>query len=377
MRTLCPNFDREDGLDTVLEVPIPEEMFTNMGNNAALRWQNMRSWMNAQRADKLALSHLASASSNDQFLLLLKLVGSPLIPFQVQADHDMTIPIKDGSIEASTAKYIVQQYLAATGGLAALNSVHSMYAVGEVKMVSSDIHQTGDMNAKRNCEIGGFVLGKNPYLWFLELVVSGCKVSAGSDGKVAWTQSSSHPSQPSRGPPRPLRRFFQGLDPRSTANLFSNALCIGEKVVNNEDCFILKLDSNSEILKAQSTPNTEIVHHTVWGYFSQRTGLLIQFEDLKLVRMKASKGDESVLWETRMASLLEDYRYIEGINIAHSGKTTASIYRYGRSLNHRAKIEETWKIEEIDFNICGLSTDCFLPPADVKREQESEEQAIS
>ncbi|XP_057469149.1 uncharacterized protein LOC130758308 [Actinidia eriantha] len=378
MRTLCPNFDREDGLDTVLEVPIPEEMFTNMGNNAALRWHNMRTWMMAQRADKLASSHLAARTSNDQFLLLLKLIGSPLIPFQVQADHAMTIPIKDGSIEASTAKYIVQQYLAATGGLAALNSVNSMYAVGQVKMVSSDIHQTGDMNAKRNCEIGGFVLWqKNPDLWFLELVVSGCKVSAGSDGKVAWSQSSSHPSQPSRGPPRPLRRFFQGLDPRSTANLFSNALCIGEKVVNNEDCFILKLESSSEILKVQSTPNTDIVHHTVWGYFSQRTGLLIQFEDSKLVRMKASKGDESVFWETSMASLLEDYRYIEGINIAHSGKTTASIYRYGRSLNHRAKIEETWRIEEIDFNICGLSMDCFLPPADVKRDQESEEQAIS
>ena len=89
-------------------------------------------------------------------------------------------------------------------------------------------------------------------------------------------------------------------------------MCIGEKVVNNEDCFILKLESNSEILKSQSTPNTEIVHHTVWGYFSQRTGLLIQFEDLKLVRMKASKGDESVFWETNMASLLEDYKYIEG-----------------------------------------------------------------
>ena len=71
------------------------------------------------------------------------------------------------------------------------------------------------------------------------------------------------------------------------------------------------------------------------------------------------------------------FKSLIGINIAHSGKTTASIYRYGRSLNHRAKIEETWRIEEIDFNICGLSMDCFLPPADVKRDQESEEQAIS
>ncbi|CAL5442847.1 unnamed protein product [Camellia sinensis] len=114
-------------------------------------------------------------------------------------------------LEASTAKYIVQQYLAATGGQSVLNAVNSMYAVGQVKMVSSDIHQSGDtVNAKRNCEVGGFVLWqKNPDLWFLELVVSGCKVSAGSDGKVAWSQSSSYPSQASKGPPRPLRRFFQ------------------------------------------------------------------------------------------------------------------------------------------------------------------------
>ncbi|KAL6994700.1 hypothetical protein U1Q18_005804 [Sarracenia purpurea var. burkii] len=281
--------------------------------------------------------------------------------------------------EASTAKYIVHQYLAATGGPAVLNSVQSMYAVGQVKLVSSDIHQNGDSSAaKRNCEVGGFVLWqKNPDLWFLELLVSGCKLSAGSDGKVAWSQSSSHPSQASRGPPRPLRRFFQGLDPRSTANLFSNAVCIGEKSINNEDCFVLKLETSTETLRSQSMPNTEIVQHTIWGYFSQRTGLLIQFEDTKMVRMKSSKGDESVFWNTSMESLIEDYRYIEGINIAHSGKTTATIYRYGRSLNHRAKIEEAWKIEEIDFNICGLSLDCFLPPADVKKEHEIEEHGMS
>ncbi|XP_052202963.1 uncharacterized protein LOC127808455 [Diospyros lotus] len=379
MRKLCPNFDREDGLDTVLEVPIPEEMFTNMGNTAALRWQNMRAWMKAQRSDSKLATVLAGGSSNDQFMLLLKLIGSPLIPFQVQTGHTMTLPIKDGSIEASTAKYIVQQYTAATGGQAALDAVNSMYAVGQVKMVSSDIHQTGDTaNAKRNCEVGGFVLWqKNPNLWFLELVVSGFKVSAGSDGKVSWSQSSSQPSQAFKGPPRPLRRFFQGLDPRSTANLFLNAMCIGEKSINNEACFTLKLDASSEIMKSQSTPHTEIVHHKIWGHFSQRTGLLVKFEDSKLVRMKASRGDESVFWETSMESLIDDYRCIEGLNIAHGGKTTATIYRYGHTLKHRAKIEETWRIEEIDFNICGLTMDCFLPPADVKKEQDSDEQLVS
>lgn len=120
--------------------------------------------------------------------------------------------------EASTAKYIVQQYVAACGGPAALNAVKSMYAVGQVRMQGSEMVAGEDEGTtttpvrlgKGNFEVGGFVLWqKNPNLWFLELVVSGFKISAGSDGKVAWNQSSTQPSQAHRGPPRPLRRFFQ------------------------------------------------------------------------------------------------------------------------------------------------------------------------
>ena len=41
--------------------------------------------------------------------------------------------------EVSMAKYIVKQYVAAVGGERALNSVDSMYAMGQVKMATSDI----------------------------------------------------------------------------------------------------------------------------------------------------------------------------------------------------------------------------------------------
>ncbi|MCD9637619.1 hypothetical protein HAX54_021020 [Datura stramonium] len=376
MRTLCPNLDKKDGLETVLEVPIPEEMFDKMGSNgnAALQWQNMRNLMRAQSADKYSSHHVAV----DQFMFLFKIVGSALVPFQVQLDPAVKLPLRDESMEDSTAKYIVQQYVAACGGQTALNLLNSMCAVGQVKMSTSDMHQSGgNTNSKCHCEVGAFVLWqKNPDLWILELVVSGCKISAGSNGKVAWSQSSSS-SSASKGPPRPLRRFFQGLDPRSTANLFLNAICVGEKTIKNEECFILKLESSIEMLKAQSTANTEVVHHTIWGYFSQRTGLLVQFEDTKLVRLKSLKGDSNVFWETSMESMLEDYRYIEGINVAHSGKTAATISRYGKNIDYSAKIEETWMIEEIDFNISGLSMDCFLPPADVNKETEFEEQGMA
>jgi len=38
-------------------------------------------------------------------------------------------------------------------------------------------------------------------------------------------------------------------------------------------------------------------------------------------------------------------------------------------------MEEVWQVEEVDFNIKGLSIDCFLPPSDLKREEEKEEEA--
>ena len=34
-------------------------------------------------------------------------------------------------------------------------------------------------------------------------------------------------------------------------------------------------------------------------------------------------------------------------------------------------MEEVWTIEEVDFNIKGLSMDCFLPPGDLKKEEET------
>lgn len=73
-----------------------------------------------------------------------------------------------------------------------------------------------------------------------------------------------------------------------------------------------------------------------------------------------------------MESQIQDYQTIDGVNIAHSGKTSVSLFRYGEnSESHsRTRMEEIWSIEEVDFNIKGLSTDCFLPPADLKKDDE-------
>ncbi|XP_065872628.1 uncharacterized protein [Euphorbia lathyris] len=385
MRKLCPNFDREDGLDTVLEVPIPEEMFTNSNKIGSKTWQNMKAWMRPKCNDSDFLG-----GKNTEIQLLLGVVGAPLIPLPIQSDHKFIHRnIKEQPIETSMAKYIVQQYVAAVGGEKALNAVESMCAMGKVKMAASEFCSgEGRLNNKvvkaknlRNGgggEMGGFVLWqKRPDLWCLELVVSGCKISAGSDGKVAWRQTPWHHSHASRGPPRPLRRFLQGLDPKTTANLFSNSICTGEKAINGEDCFILKLEAESSSLKARSSSNVEMIRHTVWGYFSQKTGLLVHLEDCHLLRIKASEND-SIFWETTMESTIKDYRTIDGINIAHQGRTSVSLFRFGEnSESHsRTRMDETWTIEEIDFNIKGLSMDCFLPPSDLKKDEEDGEEGF-
>uniref|UniRef100_A0A7N0UBY2 Uncharacterized protein n=1 Tax=Kalanchoe fedtschenkoi TaxID=63787 RepID=A0A7N0UBY2_KALFE len=329
MRRLCPNFDREDGLDTVLEVPIPEEMLTDMGSSLALRWQNMLIWMKAQTADKWASPMIAGRFNELGFLLYI--VCSPPSPFRS---------------EASTAKYIMQQYVAATGGQAAIESVNNMCVIGEVKISASEFYQ-GDqtIDVRSSQEAGGFVLWQqNPDLWCLEFMVAGCKVGSGSNGKISWGHSSNQQSPSPKALLGPYDAFY------------------------SDDCFILKLDSSPAAREAQSGPSYEIIHHTIWGYFSQRSGLLVQFEDSRLLRMRMKDG-EDVLWETSAESVIQDYKYVDGVNIAHGGRTLVTVFRYGeRSSNHKREVEETWKIEEVNFNIWGLNQDFFMPPSELGKD---------
>ncbi|KAG4964739.1 hypothetical protein JHK84_039362 [Glycine max] len=377
MKKLCPNLTREDGLETVLEVPIPEEIFT-VKSGTSRAWHNMKSWMKPNVESSRSSSLFGGQNTDIQ--LFLGVVGAPLIPLPITS-HNQPITIKSHNTEGSMAKYIVKQYVAAVGGESALNSVESMYAMGEVRVGSEFSAGEECVSSKKmgkvkkvqmKGELGGFVVWqKKPELWCLELVVSGYKISAGSDGKVAWRQTPFHHSHASRGPPRPLRRLLQGLDPRSTGNLFNNSICIGEKTVNNEECFILKLEADSNSLGTRSSSNVEIIRHTVWGYFSQRTGLLVQLEDSHLLKLKSNASD-AIFWETNMESLIQDYRTVDGINIAHGGKTWVALSRFGEGpeSHSRTRIKEVWQIEEVDFNIKGLSMDCFLPPRDLMRDEE-------
>ncbi|KAL8539140.1 hypothetical protein ACS0TY_000943 [Phlomoides rotata] len=365
MRTLCTNLDREDALETVLEVPVPEETFASKRHNS---WQlNIKSWLVRPTHERGSI----------EIQSLLGVIGAPLIPLPISSVNDHTI--KGYPIERSMAKYIVQQYVAASGGEHALNKIESMCAIGKVKMASSEfvagegLKGVKTINMKNGPgQLGGFVLWqKGPNMWSLELMVSGFKISAGSDGKGAWRQTPWQNSHSSRGPPRPLRRSLQGLDPMSTANLFSNSICMGEKTINGEDCFVLKLEAEDSTLRARSSGKVDMIRHTLRGCFSQKTGLLVQLEDSQLLKIK-SPGNEDVFWETTMESWIQDYRTIDGVNIAHGGRTNVSLFRFGQDSenNTRTRMEEVWSIEEVDFNVRGLSAESFMAPGDLKNDEE-------
>ena len=145
---------------------------------------------------------------------------------------------------------------------------------------------------------------------------------------------------------------------------------------------MLRVDADPLALRARSSADVEVVRHAVWGYFSQRTGLLVRLEDSHLLRIRMQGGSsaETVYWETSMESTIGDYHAIDGINVAHAGRTVVSLSRFGSSANDQDDggseahvlgkrtctcMEETWSIEEVDFNIMDLSTECFLPPRDM------------
>lgn len=72
-----------------------------------------------------------------------------------------------------------------------------------------------------------------------------------------------------------------------------------------------------------------------------------------------------------MSSWMDDYRAIEGseVVIAHSGKTDVLISRFGETLKGGisvTRMEERWTIDDVAFDVPGLSDDCFIPPKEMK-----------
>ncbi|KAF7063782.1 hypothetical protein CFC21_070270 [Triticum aestivum] len=334
-----------EALAPLMEGPDPEEAAGGDGAGRARR-DGWGRWVRGQLArapssGPVASAGGASAARRNDLRMLLGVMGAALAPVHVCAAEPLPhLSIKDTPIETSSAQYILQQYLAASGGQKLLSSVRNSYAMGKMA----------------------------PEMWYIELAVGGSKVHAGCNGKLVWRHTPWLGAHSAKGPVRPLRRSLQGLDPLTTASMFAGARCIGERKVNGDDCFILKLCADPETLRARSEGLAEIIRHVLFGYFSQKSGLLVHLEDSHLTRIQSTTGGDAVYWETTINSFIEDYRPVEGIMIAHSGRSAVTLFRFGEvAMSHtKTRMEEAWSIEEVAFNVPGLSMDCFIPPTDIK-----------
>ncbi|KAG6546072.1 hypothetical protein Mapa_012478 [Marchantia paleacea] len=318
--------------------------------------------------------------------MLLGVLGAPLAPIPVPgAVKEITPPRaspKDTDIEASSAQYILQQYIAATGGSKLQNSIYNFFAAGKVKMLASEYETANKLVRPRStakaAEVGWFNLWQmQPNMWLVdvELEADGHRVhvSAGCDGKLVWRHTPWLGAHASKGPVRPLRRALQGLDPKTIATIFTNARCVGEKKIDDEDCFTLKLATDPDTLSSRSAGPAEIIRHVLYGYFSQKTGLLVRIEDSHLTRIQ-NHGEDTIYWETSIESTLEDYREVDGLTIAHGGKSVVTLFRFGEVAMSQVKtrMEEVWTITEVALNVQGVSNETFLPPADIRSNPISE-----
>ncbi|WMV19498.1 hypothetical protein MTR67_012883 [Solanum verrucosum] len=237
--------------------------------------------------------------------ILLSVLGCPLFP----VSSNPKIPISQVS---SSAEYIIEHFTAASGCRKIQGVVKNMYVSGKVSMAIVDASSPASTISQKGC----FVL---------------------------WQM---------------------GLDPLAVAAVFSAAEYIGEKNILGIDSFVLKLSANHPDLTERSDNTAEMIKHVVFGYFSQRSGLLVYVEDSYLTRIQ-SPGSPPTYWETTMGTKVEDYRPVEGVMIAHSGCSSVIITRFGDNLKSGpaiTRMEETYTIDDVAFNVPGLSIDSFIPP---------------
>ncbi|XP_062210013.1 uncharacterized protein LOC133911672 [Phragmites australis] len=273
---------------------------------------------------------------------------------------------------ASSAQYIIEQFRATTGCGKLEGTVKSMYAAGRVRLSMLQDPIGGSVGVGGLGHEGKFVLWQlAPSMWLVEMSVAGQHVAAGSDGRVAWRRTPWLGAHAARGGSRPLRRALQGLDPEMIASIFSTAEHAGEKQVDGEDCFVLRLDVGPSVLSSWSDGTAEVIRHGLTGFFSQRSGLLARLEDSQLTRIQ-SPGVPAMYWETTIASAMSDYRAVDcsGVTLAHAGTSTAHLARFGvgvRAARVVTRMEESWTIDDVAFNVPGLGPDAFIPPEEVKR----------
>ncbi|KAG7017537.1 hypothetical protein SDJN02_19402, partial [Cucurbita argyrosperma subsp. argyrosperma] len=374
-----------------------------------------RSWRNWIRTH---LSILSCGKKSDGLNVLLSVLGCPLFPVSVEPNNF----VSSANQVSSSSQYIIEHFAAATGCRKLNGRVKNIFATGKLTMgLVDEVSSGGGGGGGGGGPTGGvtqkgcFVMWQMiPNKWLIELAVGGHSIVAGSDGNVAWRHTPWLGSHAAKGAVRPLRRAFQasvkllklifdyclnkgciagldplaisevfspsqymgekqmmgGLDPLAISEVFSPSQYMGEKQMMGDDCFVLKLSVDQTDLVNRSDNTAEMIKHAIYGYFCQKRGLLVYLEDSSLTRIQ-SPGSHPMYWETTMSTKIGDYRSVDGVMIAHSGKTNVIITRFGDDLKTGpmiTRMQESWSIDDVAFNVPGLSMDSFIPPPQVKKD---------
>ncbi|KAK9153352.1 hypothetical protein Sjap_000832 [Stephania japonica] len=337
--------------------PLPEVPSTNETvpkNKGQL--SSWRDWIKTQ----LPLLFLNPKKSS-HLKLLLSVLGCPLSPIPSSPSKHSLLDV------SSSAQYIIQHFMAATGCKKLMSSneegaVKNMYIAGQVKMVVAEEVGGGGgssvtMSAAKLVPDQGcfYVWQMFPNQWLIELAVSGHKVVAGSDGNVAWRHTPWLGVHAAKGGVRPLRRALQGLDPVMVASVFSTAQLLGEKRIWDEDCFVLKISADPTDL---ASPERDVD----------------PFRGLSLDPNPVTRNPPDILgdhygYEDRG---LSDGRQRDDRTFGHS---TATLIRFGNDVRvgpQITRLEELWTIDDVVFNVHGLSMDFFIPPEEIRKENPEE-----
>ncbi|KAK1282503.1 hypothetical protein QJS10_CPB22g01211 [Acorus calamus] len=275
--------------------------------------------------------------------LLISVVACPLSPFSVDIQQPLDV--------SSKAQYVIKQYKATTG-CQKMENMKSLYVLGKVKMWRVEEEPQRGLTApssssSSSVQKGCFVMWHmTPDKWHVDLAVGGLSVAAGCDGS--------------------------GLDPLAVASMFSTAQYTGDRSIFDQDCFVLKLSVRDATLSDRSDGTADIIKHDMTGWFSQKTGLLVHLEDSQWTRVQ-SPGSPPTYWVTTIGSRIEDYGSVDGVMIAHSGRSMVSLSRFGEELRVpqvEMRMEETWNIIDVAFDVPGLSSECFIPPEEVRKDCE-------
>ncbi|RVW22144.1 hypothetical protein CK203_097149 [Vitis vinifera] len=367
------------------EEPTNDEEEDN--NNSSKKVSSWRNWL------KSHFSLLFNKKSD--LKILLSVLGCPLFPISPHAGQPNThVSFVVGGVH-NTAFHGGDR-LPETGG-----KVKNVFATGKVRMAMVDeLGSSGSSTAVGPTGVsqkGCFVMWQMvPDKWLIELVVGGHKVVAGSDGNVAWRHTPWIGAHAAKGGVRPLRRVLQiQSKPQNSGYLlpfflpksqhtwdwthWRYQLCSPQpntwgEANHGRRLLRLEIVSRSHDLADRSDNTAEMIKHVIFGYFSQRSGLLVYLEDSYLTRIQ-SPGSRPTYWETTMATKIEDYRTVEGVMIAHGGQSSAIITRFGDNLKVGpaiTRMEETWTIDDLAFNVPGLSMDCFIPPEEVQKDYPEE-----